>query len=235
MITAKITELIDKQDNSEIIRDRVADIIEAERDAQKSLAVTAEEDESLYDFDVYKEAVTPWRVDTDESGNPEQDLKKGVVNVTLDDSNYQGSGSDTIRSQNSSLTINLDCYGFKPATYNTESGLIVKPGDLHSTLEAERIARLVRNIIMSAYWVYLGFEKVDNIEKIVKSRLITNYRKFQPVPDSDTYCNVIGIRLVLSVDSYETSPQVVLIDMETLTADVKNDEGETIINYEENN
>lgn len=234
-MTALITELIDKEDNSEIIRNRVADILKANVIKQKELAAIAGKDPNKWDFDVYTEAVKPWEVDVDKDGNPNKDLKIGVVNVTLDDGNLSQGGSDEIRSQNSKLTINLDCYGFKPATYSTDSGAIVKSGDLHSTLEAERIARLVRNIIMSGYYKYLGFEKTENVEKIVKTRKIISYRKFQPRPESDTFCNVIGIRLVLSVESYETSPQVILVQMETLTADVLNDNGEVILNYEENN
>ncbi len=228
---AEITNLIDKQDNCEIIRDQIAAILATEIANQKQIATDAgKTNPSLWDFAVTTERAKPWDAITDSLGKEQGLLKNGLVNVYFDSDSLANAGSDLIQKQIVTGTFIIDCYGFKSSV--TDGTEISQYGDTLASKEAERVARLVRNILMSAQYMYLKLGRSTGAN-IVQKRLIKRREKFFPMQNNLAMENVVGERLTLEVDYIELSPQEELETLETLIVDCVREDGFIYFTYEE--
>ena len=72
-----------------------------------------------------------------------------------------------------------------------------------AAFEAQRMARLARNILMSAINVNL------QMQGVVGRRWVRNVTMFQPQINGQTSVQVVGARIQFAVEFVETSPQVV--------------------------
>jgi hypothetical protein len=207
-MTAKIDLLIDKQDSNEIVRDQIAALLRIEIDNQKSLAIAAGKDVELFDFDVYTEKLKPWEVLTTGEGD---DLSETpLINVLFDNDTFDNKNSEEISRQRTRGTFFIDCYTHKNKTKNMTS-------DEASSREADRIARLVRNIIMSAkyYQLGLGHGDLGIGNNIVFSRKIIKREKFLPSDREGVYFEqIVATRLTMEVMYDEFAPQVATGDLE---------------------
>jgi hypothetical protein len=131
--------------------------------------------------------------------------------------------SDTIERQTYSGTFNIDVYGFG---LSRDDGTGHVPGDEEAAKEAQRGARLVRNVVMASVYTYLG------LRGVVARRMVDTITIFQPQASSDNVAQVVGARVSLRVDFLEFAPQYVGQPLELLTARVYRAErtGEIIIN-----
>lgn len=206
-MTAFITELIDKQDTNEIVRDQIAAILALEVANQRTLAIASTKNPSDYSFDVYIERIRPFETLTSVDGTESGEIANGLVNVSFDNDLFDNKGSDTVGNQKARGTFYLDCYGHKNRTDATS-------GDELTSKEADRIARLVRNIIMSGVYTYLG------LRGNVFSRYIVRREKFIPSDREGRFFeNVVATRLTLEVTYKEYSPQAQGVDFELLIWD----------------
>ena len=213
-MAAKITTLIDKQDNYEIVRDKVAQILADEVAAQKVLATAAAKDPDLWNFAVYTERSNPFILARDGAGGIAGE--KEIVNVWLDNSVF--TDGDTVNRQQPTTTINIDCVSVKSSTNNPAGGITLS-ADERASLDAERIGRLVRNILMSAVYTYL------DLRGVVGSRWISRMQKFQPDREDQPVENATGYRVVLEVRENEFSPQEAGVDFEEVITEIRNDDG----------
>lgn len=188
---SNITQLIDKQDVFEIIRDKIAMILATESAEQVQLATTAgKPDPSLWALKVYTERATPWDDYTSD------DL---IVNVWFDTTSVDESASNTVKSQTMRGTFNIDVIGFGVSKPNGGGGQL--PGDEQAALNAQRGLRLVRNIIMASSYTYL------EMRTIVGQRMPQSISSFQPQLNSKPTDHAVGTRLALGVRYEEFSPQ----------------------------
>lgn len=199
-MSAKITTLIDKQDSNEIIRDQIAAILAIEITNQQTLAIAASRDPDDFSFSVYIERSNPWVSN-----------EMPLVNIIFDNDRFDNKNSNRIDRQRAVGTFHIDCYAKKDTTDNNT-------GDELSSKEADRIARFVRNIIMSGQYIYLalGHNDLGVGNNIVTSRYIMRREKFQPDIRNEGYENIIACRLTLEVEYDELSPQVEMEDFELL-------------------
>ena len=144
-----ISELIDKQDSFEIVRDQIAAILKLESANQQVLADTAGKNPADWDMRVFVERSNPWEQFLDEESKDRSPL----INVWFDTSTFPQGRGNTVERQNSESIFNIDCYGYGRSTDNPEGGH--EPGDLLAALEAQKAVRLARNIIMAAEYTYL--------------------------------------------------------------------------------
>lgn len=213
-----IDGLIDKQDGFEIVRDKIAVILATEIANQQVLAGLAGKDPIDWKLRIFSERSNPW----------EQFLKSSqdhtpLVNVWYDSSNFDKTGSNVVKRQKTNGTYNIDCYAYGVSADVPAGGHT--PGDLEAALEVHKTARLVRNILMSANYVYL------DLRGLVGGRWCESITVFQPQIDNRSVENVIGCRIVLSASFNEFSPQVLEETLEFLSVVIKRTEdGEVIIN-----
>jgi hypothetical protein len=188
---AEITQLIDKQDTFEIVRDQIAAILATESAQQVVLATTAgKPDPSLWALKVYTERATPW--DDYTSGDI-------IVNVWFDTTAVDESASNTVRDQTMRGTFNIDVIGFGVSSDNGTGGHT--PGDERAAMNAQRGLRLVRNIIMASNYTYL------KLRGTVGQRMPQNISTFQPQLNGKPTVHAVGARLALGVRYEEHSPQ----------------------------
>lgn len=209
-----IAALIDKKDSFELVRDQVAAILATETASQQALATTALKDPDLWKFTVYTERKNPFSLlELDSDGNVTGD--NSVVNVWLDNSNmYGGNDSDV---QQFTAKIMIDCIAAKASE---ENGTTINASDYLASLDSERIARLVRNIIMSPVYSKIGLEAA----KFVLKRNITGLQKMFADREDRQYTNVVVTRLTLEVNFNESVSQIEGVDLEQILIDVEKDE-----------
>ena len=217
-----ISILIDKQDNFEIIRDQIAAILVTESNNQEQLAISAGKESILWSLDVYTERSTPWEKWINVSGNevPAADAVP-IVNVGFDNLTNDKAASNVVKRQKADAVYNVDVYGLGISA-NDDIGHT--PGDYKAALESQRAARLVRNILMSSTYTYLG------LQGIVWTRWLDSLTTFRSEPNGRQMERIVGTRLAFGVSFNEFSPQYVPKDLDVLTATVKRaDDGKILL------
>lgn len=219
-----IESLIDKQDNFEIIRDQIAAILATETANQQALATAAAKDPDDWKLRIYTERSNPFEMFL--NGNPVTDVSP-IVNIWYDNSNFDPKASNVSERQKAEGVFNIDCYGYGVAQDVAAGGH--SPGDKAAALEVQRAVRLVRNILMSAEYTYLG------LRGTVWGRWPQSITAFQPQLDALQVQQISGARIALIVVFNELSPQVAGETLELVANTVKReDDGEILLlaNYE---
>ena len=183
-----IQELIDKQDNFEIIRDQIAAILKTESVSQMEKAESAAKDPNLWKLRIYTERSNPWEQFTGEVADTSP-----LVNVWFDNETFDERASNTHQRQKTEGIFNIDCYGM--GISSDEPGAGHKPGDKEAALEVQRAIRLVRNILMSSTYTYLG------LRGTVWQRWPQAISVFQPQENERPVEHVVGSRIALKTVS----------------------------------
>lgn len=205
-----IDTLIDKVDNSELIRDQIAAILVTESASQQALAVAASRDPAPWKFRTFVERSDPWAEWMDDAPAD----TSPIVSVRFDNSSFDGAASDVVQRQKAVGIFNIDVYGYGVSA-DSSGGHV--PGDMVAAFECQRAMRLVRNILMAGTYTYLGFAR----GALVWKRWPQSITCFQPDKGEKAMQQVSGARLALEVHFSESSPQVTGVTLETLTATVK--------------
>ncbi len=218
---ALITELIDKQDNLELIRDQIAAILKVESAAQQALAVAAGKDAALWDLRVYVERSAPW---TQWLDMPAEADVAPLVSISFETDTSDQAGSGSVQQQRTIATYNIDCYGYGVALETSEGH---EPGDLRAAAAAHRAVRLVRNILMAGHYTYLAMRGV------VGKRYFQGKTIFVPEFEATAAQQILACRMSLQVEFNEYTPQVIAEPMELLTVEVLRDpSGEVLLTAE---
>lgn len=212
-----IPALIDKQDNSEIIRDQIALVLANEVASQMALAVLASRDPQDWNLKVYTEHHNPIEQYINSTPDPTP-----VINVQYDNSFFDKASSDMYERQTTMGAYIIDCYGYGVA--GTDGGTGQVPGDRTASIEAQRAARLVRNILMADEYRNLGLAPTIAWDRWFQSTEMLHADK-----DHNTVQNVSADRLTLQVSFNEFSPQVIPGTLELVTVDIKRAEDGQVI------
>lgn len=211
-------ELIDKQDNFEIIRGQIAAILVTEVANQMSLAVAAAKDPDLWKLRVFLERSNPFEQFLND---PKADTSP-IINIWVDNSQFEEKSSNIMERQKSETIYNLDCYGIGISADLPAGGHTA--GDEKAAFEVQRAVRLVRNILMASENTYL------KLRGLVWQRWPRSIEFFQPQIDGRTIQQVKGARLALRVGFNEFSPQYVPENLELLTTEIKRaEDGQVVI------
>ena len=215
--------LIDKQDNFEIVRDQLAIILVTEVANQMALATAASKDPLLWKLRTFLERSNPFEQFLND---PEADISP-LVNIWVDNSQFDPKASNVSERQKSETVYNLDCYGIGISADLPAGGHT--PGDEKASLDVQRAVRLVRNIFQASENTYL------QLQGTVWGRWPHTIEFFQPQIDGRTVQQVKGARFALRVGFNEFSPQYVPETLELVTNTIKRaEDGEVIIeaNYD---
>ena len=221
-MSAKITTLITRRDNVEIVRDKLAEILLVESAAQQEIArVTDGEDPESYRLRVFTEAHAPWdEYLAQPTGQSEPIDTAPIVNIRWEESIADASSSNVIERQKVTGTYFLDCYGYGIARA-TDDGHV--SGDESAALEAQRAARLVRSILMAGVYTYLG------LQGTVWRRWWHGARAIEPPIEQRPAQYVQGVRISMKIDFNELSPQVQGVPLAGVDITVRNASGEVTL------
>jgi hypothetical protein len=219
-VPPRITELIDKQDTRELVRDAIAAILKVEEANQRLLAEADAQDPREWALSVFVEREAPWE---QFQNPPKDDLDQPpVVSVSFESETTDASASSVVDVQKSTGIFNVDVYGYG-AALDVEGGGH-QPGDMRAALAAQRGVRLVRNILMAGQYTYLAMNGV------VTRRWVDNITAFVPELDAKPLQQVVACRLSFAVDYYDATPQVIPDELEILFIEVKRAEnGEVLL------
>ncbi len=146
-MSSKIDVLFNEPDHVEIIRDTIAVILSAEFEKQYELACDKNlEDAEDFNVKVYLEDDRPFAL-------PEGDNESvfPFVNVTLNDTHQIGKSGGIADKKKYEASFYIDCY----ACGNFEGAS--KQDSVNANILSWKIARVVRNILMSGHYAYLGY------------------------------------------------------------------------------
>jgi hypothetical protein len=211
-----IPSLIDKQDNFEIVRDQIAGILATEIQSQMALATIAAQNPNDYKLRIFAERSNPW----EEYLNDDPDTTP-IVNVWFENSNFEGIASNISERQKCGATYNVDCYGYGIASDVLAGGHL--PGDLQASLAVHKTIRLVRNILMSSEYTYLG------LRGVVWKRWISSITVFQPTQDNRAMHQLVGSRLAFQIEFNEYSPQYIPETLDYVAIDINRAENGEIL------
>lgn len=181
-----INILIDKKDNFELVKYKIASILKSELENQKKLA---KEKSHLYDIKVFVDKINPLSIYS-ETRTQNEKGQLPIINIIFDSDDLTQDGSGNIGRQKVKGTFYIDCYAFK----NKEFG---KDGDEEASKEADRIGTIARNILMFDNYIVL------DMKKIVVRRYVTKREKMSNQNASAE--NVAAMRLILEVEYLEES------------------------------
>lgn len=201
---AKITDLIDKQDTFEIIRDQIGAILLVEMTNQVALAA-AEPDKDADDwrFEVYVERSDAFSV----LRNDEEE--KALVHVWFDRYSAPEDRGNTFQRQGMVGYFNIDVVANGLNVDITSGGQ--ERADHRAFLNAQRVMRLVRNIIMHPDYRYL------DLRGTVSDRWVDEVEAYRVEPDKPQQApNIAGIRIRFKVRFNEFAPQVSLETLEEI-------------------
>lgn len=201
--------LIDKQDNFEIVRDKISLILANEIASQQILAETAGKIPGDWKLRIFMERTNPWELFSATDNSP-------IINIWYDNSRFNESSGDTVERQKSDATYNIDCYGYGVTSESLDVGQ--NPGDKVAAFQVHKAVRLVRNILMSANYAYL------DLRGLVWKRWPQSINIFQPQIDDRSAANIIAARIAFSVEFNEFSPQIIGEDLEFISIDIKRSE-----------
>lgn len=213
---AQISHLIDKRDTFEIVRDELAAILVTEASRQVELAGDAGRSPDGWRLRVFLERSNPWEEFQDPAAVDDDTpapFVPPIVNVTFDSASFDFGASNTVERQKASATYNIDCYGYGVATDDPGGGHV--PGDAKAALDCHRAVRLVRNILMSGPYTYLGMRGT------VWRRSIQSITAFKPSADEQPVQQVAAARLVVQVEFNEFAPQYEGQPLELVSLTVK--------------
>jgi hypothetical protein len=219
-MNSQIIELLKKQDNAEIIRDRIAAILKLEFENQKILADNDNTIENKKDFNikVYIENSRPWELISNSGKNNPFPLVNVCLQETNEDQNKPG---PTVGKIKYAGTYYVDCYGcgnYRPV-YNENENAEYIPDDSLSAIRAWHTTRVTRNILMSGQYAYLGMQGV------VMRRRITKITTVIPAGLDASAISITACRIIFEVEFYEISPEATGVEFKGITFKA-NDAGE---------
>lgn len=199
--------LIDTPDNYETVRDQIAAILVIERDDQMAQAATAGKDPALWDFKVFEERANPWGDYLNEGA----DLTP-IVNVWFDSDSFVEAATTRAQTQKCNAYYNIDI----TAAATRKQGM---NGDEAAAKTAQRVARILRNMLMASKYAYLGLPRGTCWDRQIESR-----EAFQPSIGADASIRVIGMRVRMRVSFNETAPQYEGVPLQGIDIEIKRKE-----------
>lgn len=185
---AKIEWLLSTPDNVEVVRDQIAAILTVEFAHQAELGLTPAPR-------VFVERSNPWGQLLESPAN-----EQPIVNVWFDTQSFDGSKSNITERQACDATYNLDVYTFGTSEAVGDDGHA--PGDELAALACQKVSRLVRQIMMSSHYTYLGLPR-----GLVWKRWVQSVTMFRPQTDDRSAQNIVAGRVALVVTFSEFAPQ----------------------------
>jgi hypothetical protein len=211
-----IKELLTDKDNSEKIRDAIAVILASELKKQSELAQEKQiDDKEDFNIKTYIEHGRPWFLYS--NGN----YSFPIVNVCLQETAPDTAPGSTANNVKYIGQYFIDCYGCGNSRNEGENEDM--PDDYLSAMRAWKTARIVRNILMSGFYTYLG------MRDIVRKREVKKMTTIIPKNLADSAISITAARIVFEVSFFEKSPEATPVVLDEISFVSRNDGEVTLI------
>jgi hypothetical protein len=215
-MNSSINYLLSDLDNVEFIRNQIAAILKIETENQYFLAeAAAAPDKRDYKIPIYVEKARPWNI----TGETADQSPFPLINILLNDIKQEAHPGSAVNEKKYTATFFIDCYGCGNINIENDIG----DDDSLGTIRAWKTARIVRNILMSSYYTYLGNRG------IVKKREITQIATGTPQNMPESAVSVTTCRISFLVEYFEKSPQAEGVPYEGMLFKSLSDTGEILI------
>lgn len=213
-MTARLQSLVDKYDNLELVRDKIATILLEESAEQQAHAIAESRDPNLWKLRVFLDRARPWEEWSDTPSVPTEDSTP-IVNIGFDEDMVDESKSDRIERQHYDARFTIDAYGYGVSAETIDGH---DPGDVVAAREAMRATRLVRNWLQASTYTYL------DMRETVSGRMVTSRKRWPPTWEAQqelAAISVVAWRLTLDVGFNEFSPQYEPVTITQLNLELK--------------
>lgn len=197
---------LDTPDRFEQIRDQIGGILQANFDYQE----TQDASNAVY---VYSERVNPWE-------QLHQNDRTPIVNVTAQDEQFDGAISSAVNHQKATGRYHIDCIAFGESEQTTEGH---QPGDEAASLEAQKVSRQCRQILMSPMNAFL------QLRGTVWKRWVQSIQVLQPPAGERPVIHVVASRLTMAVEFTEEAPEQDASLLEVVAAEIERREDGKIL------
>jgi hypothetical protein len=205
----QITELVAEPDNVEKIRDHIGGFIKGEALNQYELAQAEDRaDAGDFDFKVFIENARPYETE-------EGLCEKPIINIMLSKA-VPLDGNSRIGNQKEKATFIIDCIAYGNDEGDTWD-------EKAAARRAWKAARVIRRILMSEQYTYLG------LRGVVGSRVVSSIETGTPDMESAALA-VVAARITLEVQFVELSINTSGPIIEEIDFDIDPSSGEVIIN-----
>jgi len=194
-------------DRFEQVRDQIAGILRANFDYQE----TQDASNAVY---VFSERVNPWEQLHERDQTP-------IINVAAQDVQYDGGITGVVNDQKATARYHVDCIAFAESAQTAEGH---SPGDEAASVEAQRVARQCRQILMGPQNAYL------QLRGVVWKRWIQSQQVLQPPAGERPVVHVVATRLTLQVEFTESAPEQEASLLEVIDAEItRADDGKILV------
>lgn len=214
--------LITEQDKFELVRDKIIAVLIAERDDQMQQAQAQSLDPQLWNFKAYIERSMPWG----QYLEPKNPLTP-IVNVWYDSDSTDPAATTRAETQKFNGFYNIDIFAASKGK-TTINGQV--PADEAAAIAAQRIGRIVRNILMASEYTYLGLPRGTAWDREIQSR-----QMFQPDIGDTAAVKISAMRIRFRVSFNETAPQYEGVPLDSVRIELlRKEDGEvyTTLLYE---
>lgn len=207
--TPEINELIHEPDVIERIRDQIACILKGETQNQYAIAKDENKNDAEdFNFRIFINNAIPY----DTGGDP---VTTPLINIMLEKAASMD-GNSRVGAQKEKATFVIDCI-----TFGNDGG--EEWNEKAAAARAWKTARVIRRILMSEHYTYLG------MRGIVGSRLITSIETGAPENGGDAL-TVVTARITLEVQFLECAISTTGPIIEGIDFSVDPNNGEVSIN-----
>lgn len=203
-----LTELVPFSSNTQLVIDRIAEILVTELANQQSLAPTNGGNADDYDIRVYTDRFDP----LDQFKND----KRPLVNVELSDDSLQTNVTATYGNQQESTTINLYVYAVGVST-ETDDGHI--PADYDASVKVKKVRNVIRRILKADI-----NENLQLPPAVVNSVIIQSGQYLIPDFNNRDFGPVVAMRVAVQCNVIEEPMINNGVPLESIVIDIEKDD-----------
>jgi hypothetical protein len=211
---ASINVRLNDPDVTALARDAIAAILLDELTNQQTLAVNDGDPADDWRIDVYLERSNTW----DQWVEQRDGSQFPFVNIHMGDLEYERQGS-TVDAQRLKVDYHIDLYTFGITRDDPAGGHI--PGDRTAAFEALRWQGIIRAILMSAQYTYLGSPRRS--AQWCFGRWVASAQPFQPQIQNRSVIHGIATRITLETRLRVREPQWSGEPLDELSVQIKRD------------
>lgn len=213
MSVKTLTELVPYSSNTQVVMDRIAEILVYELANQRALAPSQGGNAEDYDIRVYTDRFSPL--------DQFREDKTPLVNIELSDDSTQTNVTATHGKQQESVTINLYVYA-AGVSRDTPTGHI--PADYDASIKVKKTRNVINRILKADINSNLQFDTPAERSGVVNSVIIQSGQYLMPDFDNRDFGPVVAMRISLTCNVIEDPMFNNGVPLDSIVIDIEKDD-----------